>query len=254
RDVLPPELYARWETSKQRYFGDDDGIERYKPIIAALKLTKKALKENGLRGDGEISDTVTALASQHDVKVVNPETTLEIRKPHQAVKAFAASGPDGIACLGLVLDVVEHQLPDLRARANAWATGDIATLRRIPESAYRDACKSAITGAGFAKSLGINDLPARVENNWLSAAEAALAADAQSFAMLPMNELLDPDGYLAALQARGYTVVAPDAQPDDETTPAPATSPTHETAQVPPFVLVAPARGLHPGSRFAEHP
>jgi hypothetical protein len=216
QDVLTPAMYARWEVSKQRYFGDDRGIERYKPIIAAIKLVKKALRENGLRGDGEIGDTVTALAKQHDVKVVKPETTLEIRKPHQAVKAFAASGPDGIACLGLVLDVVEHQLPDLRARANAWATGDIATLRRIPESAYRDACKAAITGAGFAKSLGIDDLPARIENKWLGAAEAALAADPQSFAMLPMDELLDADGYLAALEARGYTVTAPDAQQDDE--------------------------------------
>lgn len=253
RDVLPPELYARWEMSKRRYFGDDDGIERYKPIIAAIKLIKKALKENGLRGDGEIGDTVTALARQHGIKTVKPETTLEIHKPHQAVRAFAASGPDGTACLGLVLDAVEHQLPDLRARANAWATGDIATLRRIPESAYRDACKSAITGAGFAKSLGIDDLPARIENKWLDAAEGALAVDPQSFAMLPMDELLDPHGYLAALQARGYSVVAPDAHADDESAPEPTTSAAHATVEAPISGLVAPLRRLHPGSRPAQH-
>ena len=215
-------MYVRWESSKQRYFGDDHGIERYKPIIAAIKLLKQALKMNGLHGDGEINDTVAALAKQHGIKQVKPETTLEIHEPRQAVKAFAASGPDGIACLGLVLDVVEHQLPDFRARANAWATGDIATLRRIPESAYRDICKSAITGAGFAKSLGIDNLPARIESEWLSAADTALAADAQSFAVLPMNELINPHGYLAALQARGYSVVAPDA--DDGADPASATS------------------------------
>lgn len=214
QEVLPPEMYARWATSKQRYFGGDRGIERYRPIIAAIKLFKQALKKNGLRGDGEIRDTVAALATQHGVKLIKPETTLEIRKPHQAIKAFAASGPDGIACLGLVLDVVEHQLPDIRARANAWATGDIETLRRIPISAYRDTCKSAVTGAGFAKSLGIDNLPARVEAEWLGAADTALATDSQSFAVLPMDELLDPHGYLAALQARGYSVVAPDAEED----------------------------------------
>jgi hypothetical protein len=153
----------------------------------------------------------------------------------------------------LVLDVVEHQLPDLRARANAWATGDIATLRRIPESAYRDACKSAITGAGFAKSLGIDDLPARIENEWLGAAEAALAANPQSFAMLPMDELLAPDGYLAALEARGYTVTAPDAKAEGDSPPGPTTGPTHETVKEPLAGLATPARRLHPGSRFAEH-
>ncbi|HJR12245.1 MAG TPA: TraB/GumN family protein [Rhodanobacteraceae bacterium] len=213
QDVLPGPLYARWEAARQHYFGGGDhGIERYRPIFAAGKLMKKAMKANGLRGDGEVTDTVAALAKQHGVEVVNPEATLEIKEPRQAVKAFAAQGPDGIACLGLVLDVVEHDLPDFRARANAWATGDIDTLRKVPESAYRDTCRSAITGAGFAKALGIDNLPMRVEGAWLTAADAALATNAQSFAVLPMHDLLDPHGYLAALQARGYAVTAPDAE------------------------------------------
>ncbi|MGH8114332.1 MAG: TraB/GumN family protein [Rhodanobacteraceae bacterium] len=229
-DVLPPAMYARWEASKRRYFGNDQGIERYKPIIVAIKLFKEALKKNGMHGDGEIDDTVAALAKQHGVRLMKPETTLEIREPRQAVKAFAASGPDGIACLGLVLDVVEHQLPDFRARANAWATGDIATLRRIPESAYRETCKSAITGAGFAKSLGIDNLPARIESKWLGAADTALATDTQSFAVLPMNELLDPHGYLAALQAHGDSVTAPNAGNGNADEPAAASTVMHGPA------------------------
>jgi hypothetical protein len=234
KDVLPPPLYARWEIAKQRYFGDDRGIDRYKPILAASKLMKKAQKANNLRGSGEVDDTVIALAKQHGVAVVKPEATLEIKEPRQAVKAFAASGPDGIACLGLVLDVVEHELPNFRARANAWATGDIDTLRKVPESAYRETCQSAITGAGFAKSLGIDNLPARIEGAWLAAADAALASNAQSFAVLPMHDVLDPHGYLAALQARGYTVTAPDA--DDATVADPAAAAS---------VAPAPASSAH---------
>ncbi|TAM97054.1 MAG: TraB/GumN family protein, partial [Rhodanobacteraceae bacterium] len=217
-----------------RYFGEDRGIGRYRPILAAAKLMKKAMQANGLRGDGEVTGTVATLAKQHGVKTVKPETTLEIREPRQAVKAFAASGPDGIACLGLVLDVVDHELPDFHARANAWATGDIDALRKVPESAYRDTCQSAITGAGFAKALGIDNLPARVEGAWLAAADDALAANTQSFAVLPMHDLLDPHGYLAALQARGYTVTAPDA--GDATAADPAT---------PASVAPAPATSDH---------
>jgi len=229
-DVLPPPLYARWQVAKQRYFGDDHSIERYKPIIAALRLLREAFKQNGLRGAGEIDDTVKRLAKQHGVTLVDTRTTLEIHHPRDAVKAFAAAGPDGTACLALVLDMVEKQIPDVRARANAWATGDIATLRRVPESGYRDSCKSAVTGAGFAKSLGIANLPMQVEEQWLGVADAALGANTQSFAILPMPELLDPDGYLAALRARGYTVTAPDEQPADEAAPAASVAPASATS------------------------
>jgi hypothetical protein len=229
-DVLPPATYARWYYARQRYFGDDYSIERYRPIVAAWKLMKQAMKANGLRNDGEVTGAVTAMAKQHGVNVVKPEITLEIKEPRQAVKAFAASNLDGIACLDVVLDAVEHELPNFRARANAWATGDIDTLRKVPEGAYRDTCRSAITGAGFAKALGIDNLPMRVEGTWLAAADAALASSAQSFAVLPMHDLLDPNGYLAALQARGYTVIAPDAALADDpasdasAAPAPASS------------------------------
>jgi len=225
-DVLPPALYARWYYARERYFGDDYSIERYRPIIAAVKLMQKALQANGLRGAGEVTDTVAALAKQHDLRVTKPEGTLEIREPRQTVKAFAASGLDGTACLGLVLDAVERDLPNFRARANAWATGDIDTLRAVPESAYRNTCRSAITGAAFAKSLGIDNLPQRIEGVWLAAADAALATHRQTFAVLPMHDLLDPQGYLAALQARGYVVTAPDtglaADPASANSVAPA--------------------------------
>ena len=213
-EVLPPALYARWQIQKQHYFGGDDSIERYRPILAASKLLKQALKSNGLRSSGKVEDTIKALAQQHGVKLVQPDTTLEIRHPHDAVKAFARQGPEGIDCFTQVLDVVEHQIPAIRARANAWATGDIETLRGLPGNDYRETCKSALVDAGFARQLGIDNLPAQVESRWLDAAEAALASNAQSFAVLPMHDVLDPRGYLAALQARGYTVTAPDAIAD----------------------------------------
>lgn len=222
-DVLPSATYARWYYARQRYFGDDYSIERDRPIVAAWKLMNQAMKTNGLRNDGEVTGAVAAMAKQHGVKVVKPDTTLEIKEPRQAVKAFAASNLDGVACLDVVLDAIEHQLPGFRARANAWATGDIDTLRKVPEGAYRDTCQSAITGAGFAKALGIDNLPMRIEGTWLAAADAALASNAQSFAVLPMHDLLDAHGYLAALQARGYVVTAPDAE-DAAADPAAATS------------------------------
>jgi hypothetical protein len=44
----------------------------------------------------------------------------------------------------------------------------------------------------------------------MAAADAALATHRISFATQPMGRLLAEDGYLAALAARGYEVVAPE--------------------------------------------
>ena len=113
------------------------------------------------------------------------------------------------------------------ARANAWATGDLEALRQLPDSHRRDACVTAITSAGFAHQLGLDDVPAQLEAAWLAAARKALADDATSFALLPMDELLSPTGYLAKLKAQGYTVEAPiglDAEPAAGGSAAPAGS------------------------------
>jgi hypothetical protein len=48
-----------------------------------------------------------------------------------------------------------------------------------------------------------------VERNWLDAAEAALASNPSTVAVLPIGLALSPTGYLAKLEARGYTVEEP---------------------------------------------
>lgn len=222
-DVLPPPLYARWLALKAQYLGNDDGVERWRPIFAALKLYKEALKRSGLRGSGEVQDTVAALTRQHGLRPVSSNYTLEVHEPRQAIRAFEAAGPDGVACFERTLDSIEHDIPEMRARAKAWSTGDVATLRTLPDSHFRDVCKDAITGAGFARQLGIADLPAQVESRWLSLARGALATYPQSFAILPMRELLEPDGYLAVLKSQGYVVQSPD-ELDAQNAPASATS------------------------------
>jgi hypothetical protein len=45
--------------------------------------------------------------------------------------------------------------------------------------------------------------------SWLQAAEKSLANNTSTVAMLTMSDILGPKSYLAALQAKGYTVEAP---------------------------------------------
>jgi len=55
----------------------------------------------------------------------------------------------------------------------------------------------------------MGDAIARSQRLWLQSAESALAANQTSFATLPVGELLQTNGLLARLQAKGYAVVVP---------------------------------------------
>lgn len=48
-----------------------------------------------------------------------------------------------------------------------------------------------------------------MEHKWLIEAERALAEKPSTFATVPIRELIQLDGLLAKLQARGYQVEAP---------------------------------------------
>ncbi|MFC5741439.1 TraB/GumN family protein [Dyella tabacisoli] len=212
QQLVPPPLYARWLVQKQLYIGKDNSIERWRPIFAATELYDKAIKHAGLTASGGVKNTIRDLAKKHGVKLTKTNYKLAIANPREAVKTFKSSAMDDQACLSGVIDGIEHSLGSITARANAWATGDIEILRTLSLHDQREACIDAVTEAGFAKKLGLNDVRQRVDAIWMSAAEQVLANDKQSFAMLPMEEVLSPDGYLAKLKGKGYTVQAPDEQ------------------------------------------
>lgn len=209
QQVLPPPVYARWERLKQQYIGRDHGIERWRPVFAARELHHKALKAHGLSRGG-IEAGVDALAKRFGVAEVPVTYQVTIEHPRDAIKAFKNDAPHDTTCFIRMLDNVEHDLPAMTARANAWASGDLQTLRSRPDSAWRDACVSALADAGFAHRLGIDDVPAKVRAGWLAAARAAMQRNRETFALLPIDELLKPDGYLSALQLAGYQVEAPE--------------------------------------------
>ncbi len=209
QQVLPPPLYARWQTLQKKYLPDDRKVERWRPLFAAQELYRKAIKAHQLSNGGGIKERIDALAKQHGVAETPVEYQVVIDQPRAAIKAFKQSAPNDVTCFSRTLDSVERDLPAMTARANAWATGDLQALRTLPDSDRRDACVAALTNAGFARTLGLSDVVAKLEATWLTAARTALSNNAQTFAVLPMDELLKPDGYLAKLEAEGYQVDPP---------------------------------------------
>ena len=220
QQMVPASDYARWLVLKQQYIGSDRGIEGWRPIFAAVELYDKAIKRYGLTSSGGVKDTVRDLAKKHNVNFNTVRYTMEVEQPRSALKTFKSSPMDDRECFGRTLDTVGRDMGRITERANAWATGDIDMLRKLPMSDQREACISAVTEAGFAKQLGFNDVKQKADAMWLAAAQQALSANTQTFALLPMEEVLSPKGLIARLKAQGYQVEAPDGSDAEGVAPA----------------------------------
>jgi hypothetical protein len=97
----------------------------------------------------------------------------------------------------------------MRVRANAWATGDVATLRRLAPVDQASTCIAVVMDSSLVQERGLADLPERTTDAWLAAADEALARNASTLAVLSLERILAPDGFLARLKARGYVVQDP---------------------------------------------
>ena len=211
QQIVPPELYARWMTLKTKYFGAGRGrnIETWRPIFAAIELWNEAIKKAGLTRE-DVGDVVDRAVKARKLETIKPTYRIDVPDPRALVKEFKESTMDDLDCFEKTLDRIDGDMDTIAARANAWATGDVAKLRTLPDSDQRRACLDAVTNTKLARERGIVDLPLRVENVWIDAASASLAKNRITFARLPITDLLAPNGYVAKLKAKGFTVEAPD--------------------------------------------
>ncbi len=208
-DVVPPELYARWLPLKERYIGRDDDVEKWRPIFAAQELYERALRKSGLEPYGVVWPAVEKRARKARVKIVEPEVKVRIDKPRAAIKEFKQAPLSDLECFAKTLERLESDLELMRVRANAWASGDVEKLRALAPVDNASACIAVALNAEVLRERGAGDWPARREAAWLEAVEAAFAANASTVAVLNVEQILRPDGYVAELRARGYLVEDP---------------------------------------------
>lgn len=209
QEVVPADLYARWVPLKQRYIGRDNDVEEWRPIFAALKLYQQALRSSGFESYGVIWPGVEKLARRAKVKITEPEVTVKVEKPRAAIKDFKQSPLDDVDCFAKTITRLETDLEVMKVRANAWATGDVARLRELAPVDNASACIAVVMNTQLMQDRGYTDWPARRAAAWQSAVERAMAENASTVAVLSIEEILKPDGYIARLRAAGYRVEDP---------------------------------------------
>lgn len=225
QEVVPPDVYAKWAPLKAKYVGRDNDIEERRPTFAIEALSSKAREKLGLANPA-IWPTVVKIAKKHRIKVTDPEIEHEIKvsNPRAMIKKFKKVQLADVECFSRSLDRFEGDLDTLMARANAWAIGDVQKLRRLPNLAPNENCmemlRHAVMNGSLAEEVGAQDLikqgikleaelRQRAATEWLALAEAALARNKSTFAVLNIGQALEADGYLEQLKAKGYTVVDP---------------------------------------------
>jgi hypothetical protein len=201
-DVLPPDLNARYAVLHARYQRNDKRGDDLRPALAVLRLYGAALGDVGLTMDSNVGSKLKRLMRRSQAEESAPKIKTE---PEVVVEALGKITREAeLACFATVLTSIETDLEGMKERANAWASGDVAALRRFD---YPDSQGNCL--AMLFSSSGVANLRDELYAMWLAEAERALATRQTTFSVLPMRELIAADGLLAQLAARGYTVTAP---------------------------------------------
>ncbi len=215
KDIVPADIYQRWLVLRDKYIDEnntndeDKDIERWRPVFAAYELYRNAIKKSGMTQTSPVWPVINDTAKLHKVKVTNVVYEPSISNARGALKEFSKTRLADIACFTKTVERIETDLSAMRIRANAWARGDVESLRVSPQIDQRQACTAALIETAFAKMLGVQDNAAKIEDIWLRAAETAITMNRVTLAVLPMDRLIGSKNYLTALTAKGFVVEAP---------------------------------------------
>jgi hypothetical protein len=233
KDRVAPGAYEQWERLKQKYiFRHGNSVEKLRPAFAASELRAQARIKTGLsapKPGAVVWPEVQRLAKKHRVRILEPEVRMSIQvdKPREVIGRFRAAQLDDAECFAKSLARFEEDLVLMKTHANAWASGDLEVLRKIPPPDPTLDCErllwTLVMNGSLLKQLGTPETTdkadrARLEFErglkavnevWVSTVEDALRDHSLVFALVPLGALFDSNGPLRALRERGFVVVEP---------------------------------------------
>lgn len=201
--VLPSDLFARFESLRGKYAPRSRDMLKRRPLLAAGELWSEALSRTGLTGRNNVSRQVEKLAKSRKVPVVLPKIFIEDPKGALA-EAGKITREAEVSCMRSTLARMESDLDNARRRAEAWAVGDVDALRSTNANEQQEACWSALQ-----QSPKIAAIRQQFEDEWFKLAVNAVETHEVSLAVVPIVELWGRSGVISRMRARGYTVDDP---------------------------------------------
>lgn len=199
RELLDAGTFARFEAQRQRWLPRDTSLLHQRPLIAVGELVRAAQRQQHLKSGGSVGATLEKLARSHRVAITASNATLDAADIDAALTQLnGAPGRREIGCLEAGIGRLETDAGAAARRAQAWATGDIATLRALASPNLRVACNDVL-----ALIPSLQDALQAADVRWLQSVDHALDTRPVSFAVRDMDSLLAPGGILQRFQARG---------------------------------------------------
>jgi uncharacterized protein YbaP (TraB family) len=201
KDVLPPELHARFAAQRSKVTDDADKWERYRPIIAAAFLQRAVFHQVNLSMRLDLGAALRVLAKKHGVRVEEIKVT-GVSDMLDALKTMPPATEQ--TCVEASLTTLESGLPRLVERAQAWTSGNVERIENMPELKQVDACRNALDEA-----KGAVDVIGRIRQTWLENIEKYLRSAGTTIAVVNLDLMLERGGLLDQLRAKGYEIDAP---------------------------------------------
>jgi hypothetical protein len=209
QQILTADVYKRWLVAKQQYLGRGRSIDRKRPLFAARKLFERALSKSRLQTDELVFNLVSKTAKRHKRPLERPVVKFEITDAKAMVNEISTTSFQDDTCFEQTLQFVEKDLEPAKARAKAWADGDLKALQLLPLTEFRRECRAAVLSSDVMAKRGVSNIEEKISEEWLQSAEKMLLQNKQTFALLPMRSVMDADGLLQQLVARGYQIELP---------------------------------------------
>lgn len=201
KDILPPDLHARFAAQRSQVGENSDKWERYRPIIAAAFLQQAAFHQVNLSMRLDLGAALRVLAKKHGVRIEEIKVA-GVSDMLEALKTMPAKTE--LTCVEASLSTVESGLPRLVERAQAWASGNVERIANMPELKEVDACRNALDDG-----KGAVDVIGRIRQTWLDSVEKYLRSAGTTIAVVNLDLLLERGGLLDQLRAKGYEIDAP---------------------------------------------
>jgi hypothetical protein len=236
KDVLPPEVYERWRALKIAYAPRDNDMERLRPSFAMQQLEMTVMQQLGASSRSArpnapppgqwLRPLVDKAAKKHKVKVrTSPEVELKVvlKNARGMLKFFLDLDLVDMKCVTQRLDYLERTIEYMKQSAagpvQAKPPDRVADCNE-PELLFKKLESGEIPDtAGILKTINYMQQQQqlssqRLDAQWIAAAEAALAKNESTVAVLQLRQLKNPAGHIAKLRELGYEVEEPRAGVD----------------------------------------
>jgi hypothetical protein len=207
-DVLPAQDLVRWQALQAQFLPRERRVDRLRPAFAAERLFAAAVSTFGLTGSRTTESLVVDEAKPRKIAIVPTAFVVTLDEPRKALKAFNASSMDDLDCLRAVMARVERELPAMADRADAWAIGDLATLRSLPVQDHRLACSKAFVTSAAARFIDLSDVRSKVDDAWRTAVLRESGQHDRLLALVPVDRMVEGGALFEQLRRDGFRLVS----------------------------------------------